>query len=379
VSFETVLSDEHRLFSKAVHHFLDREVAPHAEAADRTGDLPPGLVHRLGELGYLGLRYPEDVGGSGAGFVAVCLLMEEFYRVSAGMAAVAEIQCGLGTMPLFLAGTEEQKERYLRPALAGELLGAFALTEPDAGSDATSIATAARRAGSGWVLQGSKTYITNGSRADFLIVAARTGEAGAGGVSLFVVDRRLGEVPARRIETLGLRASDTSEVFLDDVQLPADALLGEEGSGFAILMRTLNEGRIMVGAESVGLATAALEAAVGYAKTRQQFGSPIGAFQSIRFRLADMATQVAASRLLVYRAAQNVDEGTITREEASMAKLFASEVASHVTKDALYIHGGFGYMMEAPLQRYFRDSVANEIVEGTSDMQRESIARSLGL
>jgi alkylation response protein AidB-like acyl-CoA dehydrogenase len=268
----------------------------------------------------------------------------------------------------------------LRPALAGEILGAFALTELEAGSDVRHLATTATPTDDGWVLNGAKIFISNGSNADFAIVAAAPEDASPGEVSLFIVERGTpGFEQGPRIETLGLRASDTSRLSFSDVRLPKDALLGQERGGLQTLMSTLNEGRVLVGAEAVGIARAALEHTISHVQTRRQFDQTLSGFQSVRFEIADMATRLAAAKLLVYHAARANDRGHLSRMEASMAKLFASETCSWITQRALHLHGGYGYMMELPLQRFFRDGIVNEIVEGTSEIQRETIARSLGL
>jgi alkylation response protein AidB-like acyl-CoA dehydrogenase len=376
----SILSEEHHAFLRKLREFLEAEVVPLVDDADRRGETPREILKQLGELKLLGLRFPKELGGSAHDFVTVCLFMEEFGRVSPGMAEMAAVQTGLATLPIYFAGTAEQRERYLRPALKGEMLGAFALTEPEAGSDARNIATTARRVDDGWELNGSKIFISNGSTADFAIVAARSKDESQTGVSLFIVDRGLpGFTQGPRIETLGLRASDTSHLGFSNVRVADDALLGKEGQGFDVLMRTLNEGRVLVGAEAVGIARAALEHAISYVQTRRQFDRPLSGFQGIRFQVADMATQLAAAKLLVYHAALEKDRGTLSRMEASMAKLFASEASTLITQRALHLHGGYGYMMEHPLQRFLRDAVVNEIVEGTSEIQRETIARSLGL
>lgn len=374
------LSPNHHSFLESFRGFLAAEVSPLVEEADRVGETPRHLLKRMGELGFLGMRFPKEFGGSGKDLVTVALFMEEFGRVSPGMAEMAAVQTGLATLPLYFAGTEEQRDRYLRPALEGDLLGAFALTELEAGSDARNIRTTARRDGDGWEINGSKIFISNGSTADFAIVAARSEHAIPGRVSLFVVERGTpGFEQGPRIETLGLRASDTSHLAFSRVRVGQKALLGEEEGGFDILMKTLNEGRVLVGAEAVGIARAALELTIDHVQKRRQFDQPLSGFQGVRFKVADMATQLTAAKLLVYHAARSSDRGTLSRMEASMAKLFASEACTAITQSALHLHGGYGYMMELPLQRFLRDGIVNEIVEGTSEIQRETVARSLGV
>ena len=366
------------IFRHSVCQFIEREVAPIVEEYEARQEPPMHLFKRMGELGYLGLRYSEDEGGSGGDFLTLCVLMEELYRASAGIAAGIEIQAGLGTLPLHLAGTPEQKRIYFEPALRGERIAAFAMTEPEAGSDASGIRTKAVRQGDTYVLNGSKIYISNGGIADFVTVSARV--EGGEGVTLFLVEKDTpGFAVGRDLETLGMRSSSVAELFFTDCTVPETQRLGAEGQGFETLMVTLDEGRVMVGAECVGLARAALDAALTHARERVQFGQPIGKFQSIRHTLADMATRLEAAKLLVYSAAAKIVRGEDARSEAAMAKLFASEMASWVTKKALHIHGGAGYMMDHPVQRYFRDAVINEIVEGTSEIQRSVIAKRLGL
>jgi alkylation response protein AidB-like acyl-CoA dehydrogenase len=371
------LTDEERDFRDAVRRFAEAEVRPLVAEAERAGEVPRSLWRRMGELGFLGVRYPEEVGGAGGTMTLACLLMEELYRVGPGVAAGFEIHVGLGTQPLAAAGTPGQVDAWLRPALAGEVVCAFAMTEPGAGSDAAGIRTTAHAGPDGWwTLDGSKLYITNGGIADFALVTARTDE----GISLFVVERGdPGFSAGPPLDKLGLAASVTAALYFDGCRLPPGRLVGAPGQGLDLVRATLDEGRLLVGAESLGIAKASFERALGHARVREQFGRPIGKFQAVRFRLADMAVGIEAAEQLVYAAARTVDSGRRATLECAAAKLFASELATSVAHDALLTLGGAGYMRESEVERHYRDAVLNEIVEGTSDVQRIVIARELGL
>jgi alkylation response protein AidB-like acyl-CoA dehydrogenase len=367
---------EERQFRETVRRFAEAEILPVVAAAEQAGEAPRALWRRMGELGFLGVRYPEELGGSGGTMTLACLLMEELYRVGPGVAAGFEIHVGLGTQPLAAAGTPEQVERWLRPALAGDAVCAFAMTEPEAGSDAAGIRSTARREDGGWVLDGSKLYITNGGIADFALVTART-EAG---VSLFVVERGdAGFSAGPPLEKLGLASSVTTALYLDACRVPADRLVGQDGEGLDLVFATLDEGRLLVAAESLGIAKASFERALAHARTREQFGRPIGKFQAVRFRLADMAVGIEAAEQLVYAGARRVDAGERATLECATAKLFASELATKTAHDAVLTLGGAGYVRDSEVERHYRDAVLNEIVEGTSDVQRIVIARELGL
>jgi alkylation response protein AidB-like acyl-CoA dehydrogenase len=370
------LTDEERQFRDVVRRFAEREIAPLVDDSERAGETPRELWSRMGELGFLGARYPLEVGGSDGSVVLACVLMEELYRICPGIAAGVEIQVSLGTEPLHAAGTPEQIERWLRPALEGRVVCAFGITEPEAGSDASGIRTTARRENGGWVLDGSKTYITNGSIADFVLVTAQTEK----GISLFVVERDdPGFSAGAPFEKLGLHASITSPLYFDSCHLPQDRLIGPEGRGLELALRNLDEGRLLVAAESLGIARASFGRAVAHAKERRQFGRPISKFQAVSFRIADMAVGIEAAEHLVYSAARRMDAGLRCTKEAAMAKVFAAEMATKVAHDALLTLGGSGYMREMQVERHYRDAMANEIVEGTSDIQRLVIARELGL
>lgn len=375
------LSPDHLLFRDALRAFVDKEICPVADALDENESFPWELFRRLAELGYFGVRYPAEYGGSGGDNLMYVLLCEELARGWLSLAACVAAHTSLGTMPIFRNGSEVQKQKYLPAAIRGEKVAALALSEPGAGSDVASLRTTAVRQGDHYVLNGSKTFTTNGPVADFLVVAAKTNpEAGMKGISLFVVEKEMpGFIKGRKLKKLGTWASETGELFFEDCRVPADALLGEEGRGFINLMQTLTEGRVMTASLAIGIARAALEAALAYAKERVQFGQTISKFQGMQFRLADMATELEAARHLVYHAARLSEKEVPFGKEASMAKLFATEVASRLTSEASIVFGGYGYMMEYPVQRYFRDARFLLYGEGTSDIQRIIIARELGL
>ena len=373
------LSEEQELFRATVRQFAEREIAPRAEDFDQHGVFPHDVFKRLGELGYFALRYPEEVGGQDADFVTTCLLYEELARASLSVAVICAMQALMGTYFVFKYGTDEQKERYLRPALRGEKIGTFAITEPDAGSDLGGISTLARREGDGWVLKGGKTWITSAPVADFIPVGAKTSEErGLESIALFLVDANTpGFSVGKPIEKLGTRSSLTSEIALDDVRLPADALLGKEGEGVKNVGGILSEIRVMTGALSVGVAQAALDAAGKYANEREAFGQPISRHQAISFKLADMATQLHAARLMTYDAAWRMDQGLPVTREASMCKLMASEAAASITDEATRIFGSYGFAMELPAQRYFRDARFLLNGGGTSEILRMLIGREV--
>jgi alkylation response protein AidB-like acyl-CoA dehydrogenase len=375
------LGDEERMVRDLVRDFAEKELRPGAAERDEESRPEPALLARMGELGLLGLPVPEAYGGSGGTYLQYAIAVEEVARVCASTALSYAAHVSLGIGALMVLGTEAQKRRWLAPAARGETLVAFGLTEPGAGSDAAGTRTTARREGDGWVLNGAKCFITNGASAGVSVVTAvtRPGE-GVRGISAFLVPKGTPGFTARATyRKLGMRASETAELFFDNCRLPADALMGEEGQGFVGFMKVLDAGRISIGALGVGIAQAALEASLAYAKTREQFGRPIGSFQAIQFKLADMATAVELARLAVYRAAWLKDQGRPFGKEAAMAKLYASEVATRAAGEAIQIHGGYGYIKEYPVERYWRDAKLLEIGEGTSEVQRLVIARHLGL
>jgi len=373
------LSEEQEAFRRAVARFVDAEVAPAAPALDAAGEFPFGLFRRLGEQGYLGLRYPEAVGGGGADFLTYCLFAEEMARGSMSLAALAAMQGLMGTHFVFKHGTDALRERYLAPALRGELVATFALTEPNAGSDVGNITTFAERVDSGWRLRGTKTWVTNAPVADMLTVCAKTShERGMRHIALFLVDRRFpGVTLGKKIDKLGVRASATGEIILDDVFVPDGHLLGGETGGVEKVGGILSEIRVMTGALSIGLGRAAYEAALRYSKERVTFGKPIGEHQAISFKLADMLTQLHAATLLVYHAAWCIDQGLPVTREAAMTKLFASEAANRICDEASRVFASYSFATEYPVERYFRDARFLLWGGGTSEILRVIIGRDL--
>ena len=372
------LTDEQREIQALARDFADTEIAPHAGTWDREHRFPAEVFAKLGGLGLMGVCVPEDLGGAGADFVSYVLVLEELSRADAGVGVTVAVHTSAATLPIVTFGTEEQRSRFV-PALArGEALGAFALTEPGAGSDAGALRTTAVEDGDGWRINGSKQWCTNGSHASTFLVFARTDPEteGARGVSAFVLDATHVEV-IREEEKLGLHSSSTADLRIDDVQVGSDRLLHEERKGFAVAMATLDGGRIGIAAQAVGIAQAALDTACAYALEREQFGHRIADFQAIRFTLADMATEIAAARQLTLRAAWLKQAGQPHGSEGAMAKLFASRVAVKASQDAIQVLGGYGYTREFPAERYYRDAKITEIYEGTSEIQRIVISREL--
>jgi alkylation response protein AidB-like acyl-CoA dehydrogenase len=373
------LSEEQRLLKKTVREFAESELAPHAREWDEKQEFPREVFGKLGELGLMGVVWPPEYGGAGMSTLDYAIVMEELARADAGVALSVAAHNSLCSGHIFLAGSEAQKRRFLTPLARGEKLGCWGLTENSAGSDAGGTRTTAARQGDCWVLNGSKTFITNGRLADIAVVMAVTDRSkGKKGISAFVVERGTrGFRSGKKEDKLGVRSSDTSELVFEDCRIPADQLLGQEGMGFIDTLRILDRGRIGIGAFSLGIAQAALEASLGYAKGRKQFGHAIAEFQAIQFKIAEMATRVEAARLLVQRAASLRDAGQEHTTESSMAKLFASEIAVEVALDAVQIHGGYGYVKDYPVERYLRDAKLGTIGEGTSEVQRLVIAREL--
>jgi alkylation response protein AidB-like acyl-CoA dehydrogenase len=363
-----------------VAKFVDAEVVPVADDLDAKGEFPLALFRRLGELGYFGLRYPEQYGGAGTDMVTYCLWAEELARGSMSVAAAACMQSLMGTHFVFKYGTEEQRQAYLVPALKGEKIGTFALTEPNAGSDVGNITTFAEKKRDVYILKGTKTWVTNAPVADFLTVAAKTSkERGMKHIALFLVDRQEmpGVILGKKIEKLGVRASDTGEIILEEVVVPESHLLGGETGGVEKVGAILSEIRVMTAALSLGLARAAYEAALRYSRERVAFGKPIGEHQAIAFKLADMLTWIHAAMLLTYHAAWSLDQGLQITREAAMAKLFASETANKVADEASRIFASYGFAMEYPVQRYFRDARFLLLGGGTSEILRLIISRDL--
>ena len=376
------LSPEQREFRRAVARFVDAEVVPRAAEIDEAGEFPRALFRRLGELGYLALRYPEAHGGAGADMVTFCLLAEELGRGSMSLAAAAMMQALMGTHVLYAHGDDDQRRRYLEPALRGEKVATFALTEPGAGSDLAALATHAERDGDHWVLRGTKTWVTSAPVADLLTVAAKTSrERGMKHIALFLVDRETmpGVTLGKRIEKMSVRGSDTGEITLEDVRVPASHLLGGETGGVEKIGGILSEIRVMTAALSVGLARAAYAAALGYARERVAFGKPIVEHQAIGAKLADMLTAIHAADLMTYDAASALDRGDTVTREAAMAKLTASETAVRVADEASRIFASYSLATEFPAQRYLRDSRFLLFGGGTSEILRVLIARDLDL
>jgi alkylation response protein AidB-like acyl-CoA dehydrogenase len=373
------LTGEQQLLKKTVRDFAEAELLPHSREWDEKQEFPRAVFGKLAELGLMGVAWPTEYGGSGMSTLDWAIVMEELSRVDAGVALSLAAHHSLASAHIFLAGSEEQKNKYLRPLAQGERIGCWGLTESGAGSDAGGTRTTAVREGAHWVLNGSKTFITNGRIADTAVVMAVTDKTkGKKGISAFVVERGTkGFRPGKKEDKLGVRCSDTSELIFEDCRIPSASLLGVEGMGFVDTLRILDRGRIGIAAFSLGIAQASLEASMKYARERKQFGHPIADFQAIQFKIADMATRVAASRLLTWRAATLRDEGREHTAESSMAKLFAGEAAVEIALDAIQIHGGYGYTKDYPVERYLRDAKLGTIGEGTSEVQRLVIAREL--
>jgi alkylation response protein AidB-like acyl-CoA dehydrogenase len=378
---EFSLSEQQELLRRSVADFVDKEVVPAAAQIDEEGRFPRELFDKAAGLGYLGLRYPEEYGGSGGDHVMFTLMCEELARGSMSLAASVSMQCLMGTDFLFRFGTQEQKRRLLVPAIKGRKMGVIAMTEPDAGSDLGAMKTKATRDGDGYVLNGRKLWITNAALADFFTVAAKTDlEAGFKGVDMFLVEREAPGVSiGRDIAKMSVLGQGAGELILDDCHIPADHLFGQEGTGSGNLEALLAEIRIMMGALSIGLGRAALDAATKYSQERVQFGRPIAKFQAISHRLADLATQLEAGRLMVYRSASLLDRGVRDMKLASMAKLFASEMANQVADGASRVFASYGLAAEYPVQRYFRDARFLLLGGGTSEVLRGIIARQMDL
>ncbi len=372
------LTDEQELIREAVREFAESELAPIAAELDRDHRFPEEILPKLADLNLMGMPYPEKVGGAGADYVSYVIAIEEISRACASTGIIVSAHASLATWPVYRFGTEAQKERYLSDMASGRRLGAFALTEPAAGTDAGAGTTTAVLSGDEYVLNGTKMFITNAPFAEVYIVFAKTDPAqGTRGMSAFIVEKDTPGFSVGEAEhKLGIRGSSTPPIYFADCRVPKDALLGEEGSGFKIAMQTLDGGRIGVSAQALGIAQAALDASVAYAKERVQFGKPIATLQAIQWMIADMATAVDAARLLVYRAASCVDNGRPYSTEGAMAKLFASETATRVADRAIQIHGGYGYTESYPVERNYRDAKITELYEGTSEVQRMVISRS---
>lgn len=372
------LTDEQQLIRDAVREFAEAEVTPIAAELDRDHRFPYELLPKLAEMNLMGMPYPEKEGGAGADYVSYVIAIEEISRACASTGIILSAHTSLATWPIFKFGTQTQKDQYLQDMASGRRLGAFALTEPGAGTDAGAGTATATPHADGYALNGSKMFITNAPYADVYVVFAKTDpDRGARGMSAFIVEKDTPGFSVGEAEhKLGIRGSSTPPIYFADCRIGKDALLGGEGDGFKIAMQTLDGGRIGVSAQALGIAQAALDAAIAYAKERVQFGKPIANLQAIQWMIADMAMEVDAARLLVYRAASCVDNGRPYSTEGAMAKLFASETATRVAGKAIQIHGGYGYTESYPVERNYRDAKITELYEGTSEVQRMVIARS---
>ncbi|HKY33183.1 MAG TPA: acyl-CoA dehydrogenase [Candidatus Polarisedimenticolia bacterium] len=367
------LDDDHRLLRENIRSFAESEIRPKAAESDRTRRFPLDEVRKCAELGLTGVMVPEEHGGAGMDSLSYVIVIEEISRVDASLGVILSVNNSLYCHPIARFGTPEQKKKYLDPFARGEKIGCYCLTEADSGSDAGSLRTAARREGDGWVLDGSKVFVTNGVAADAAIVYAKTDPSAppSKGISAFIVERSFPGFSTGKPETkLGITSSGSVEIVLDHCRVPAGNLLGEVDQGFKIALHTLDGGRIGIAAQALGIAQGAFEEALRYSKERKQFGVPLSQHQAIQFYLADMATEIDAARLLTYRAAAAKDTQERYTLEASMAKLFASEVANKVAYKAVQVFGGYGYINEYPVERYFRDARICELYEGTSEIQR---------
>jgi len=371
-------TEEQEMMRKMVRDFAQSEITPFIEKMEQ-GEFPHEILKKMGSLGLMGIPVPEKYGGAGMDFISYIIAIHELSKVSATMGVILSVHTSVGTNPILYFGTEEQKQKYVPRLASGEYLGAFCVTEPNAGSDAGSLKTRAVKKGDRYIINGSKMFITNGGEADVYIVFAKTNpERGSRGISAFIVEKSTpGLVFGKDEQKMGLHGSRTVQLSFEDMEVPAENLLGKESEGFRIAMANLDVGRIGIAAQALGIAEAALETAAAYAKGRYQFGKPIAALQGVGFKLADMATNVEAAKLLVYRAADLRSRGEKCSQEASMAKLFAAKTAMEAATEAIQIFGGYGYTKDYPVERYFRDAKVTEIYEGTSEIQRIVISKHL--
>jgi butyryl-CoA dehydrogenase len=374
----TDLTEQERMFQEAVRDFAAAEVAPKVMEMDRRAQIDPSLIEGLFEMGLMGVEIPEQYGGTGADFFTSILIVEELSRVDAAVSVLVDVQNTLVLNALLRWATDDQKARFL-PGLATDTVGAYALSEAGSGSDAFALACRATPEGGDWVLNGHKLWITNGGEAGLFIVFANVDpEAGYKGITAFLVERESsGFSVGKKEDKLGIRASSTTEIVFENVRVPAENVLGEVGVGYKIAIETLNEGRIGIGAQMLGLAQGALDHTVRYVQEREQFGRPIGRFQGVQFQLAEMATEIEAARLLVYNAARLKDAGQSFVTQAAMAKLYASEAAQRVASTCIDLHGGYGFTKEYPVEKFYRDAKIGTIYEGTSNMQKQTIAKAL--
>lgn len=373
------LTEEQKMIQEMAHDFAEKEIKPKAPELDKTERHPTEIIEKMAELNLMGIAIPDTYGGGGADVVSYVLALEEISWACASVGVIMSVNNSLVCDPIYTFGTEEQKKKFLIPLASGKKLGCFGLTEPEAGSDAAAQKTTAVLQGDVWVINGKKNFITNGNVADYCILMAMTDRSkGYKGISSFIVDCKTSGFSVGVVEKkLGIKASGTAELILEDCRIPKENLLGELGQGFYVAMNTLDGGRIGIAAQANGIAKAALEAAITYAKTRTQFGNPISKFQAIQWMIADMATELEAARLLTLRAAFLKDHKQRYEKEAAMAKLFASETANRIATKALQIHGGYGYIQEYNVERHFRDARITEIYEGTSEIMRLVIANNI--
>jgi alkylation response protein AidB-like acyl-CoA dehydrogenase len=374
----TTLTDEERMFREAVRDFAEQEVRPRTAAMERAAAIDKGLVPKMFELGLMGIEVPEPLGGAGGGLFMTTLAVEELSAVDASAAIFVDVQNTLVIEPFLQWANDDQQRRYL-PRLASEVVGAYALSEPEAGSDAFGLQTKATRQGATWLLEGRKLWITNGAEAGVYVIFANTDfSKGYKGITAFIVERGFpGFNVGKKEDKLGIRASSTTELILDGCEVPEQNVLGEVGKGYKVAIETLNTGRIGIGAQMIGVARGALDAACRYVKERKQFGKPVADFQAVQFQLAQAATELEAARLMVYNAARLKDAGLEYTQNAAMAKLFSSQVAERVTSLCVELFGGYGYTKEYPVEKFYRDAKIGTIYEGTSNMQLNTIAKLL--
>ena len=372
-------TEEQEGIRRTVREFAEREIRPHVMEWDEAQHFPREILPELASLGLMGVPFPAEYGGAGLGYVEYALVIEELARVDGSVAIILAAHTSLCAGHIYIAGSEQQKRKYLEPLARGQKLGCWSLTEPQAGSDAGGTRTMARRDGDHWVLNGAKTFTSNGSHADICVAMAVTDKnAKKHGISAFIIEKGTpGFRPGKKENKLGLRASDTAEVIFEDCRVPAENCLGEPGHGLVDSLRVLDRGRISIAALGLGMAQGAYEAALGYARQRQQFGKPIAEFQAVQWKLADMATEIDAARLLTLRAASLADQNCRVTREGAMAKLYAGEMAVRVANEALQIHGGYGFIKDYPVEKFYRDVKLCTIGEGTSEIQRLVIAREV--
>ncbi len=377
-----IFTKEHDIFRKTVKRFIEKEITPFIEDWEVQGEIPGSLYERMGELGYLGIKFPEQYGGQGLDLITESVFLEELMKAgSGGTAAAIGAHIGIAMTPIWRFGSHEQKEKYLVPGIKGKKIAALAITEPNSGSDVASISTRAVRKGDSYFLSGSKTFITNGAKADYIVVAAKTEDRPKHrNISMFIVETEWeGFSVARKFEKLGWRSSDTVEIYFENMKIPAENLIGEENEGFKYIMANFQWERLTMALNSVALAEKALESAVRYSKERVQFGGPLQQFQVLRHKIVDMAVDIEKARNITYRAIYLYNKGHDITTEATMAKAYAAEMVNRVCDQALQVHGGSGYMMEFPVQRYWRDARIQSIGGGTTQIMREILKKRLGI